>query len=444
MSNNINILDLRKKIFLSFIDYLKFINIDYCIVGNVTSYPDALDSDIDIVVSNSTYLKINELIKQFCESNKYLLCNRVQHEATAKRFDIALIDHNAMEIGFLALDICSDYRWDSYLLIKSNILLQNRKLINFNGSRFYVCYEPINFLYYLIKKIVKKDISQFQFLFLVNLWTNNKVEIYKSLQHFFSKKLLSDLIYIFDNKDFTLFNELFLRKLKNELYKNNSKLLAGKLRNIGRIYNRMFKPTGLVVAFLGCDGSGKSTLINSLKGEKFSDEIFQSYKYYHLYPYKSKNHKQHVSINPHNQILRSKFLSNLKILYWFSFFTFGYWRWIHKFKVKNNLIIFDRYYQDILVDPKRYRHNGNNWLTLLVERMIPKPELFFIIDAPEDLILSRKQEVSRMEVKRQRYAYLELHNTLNNTFVIDNSQTPETATFRIKSKILSYLESRYK
>jgi thymidylate kinase len=69
------------------------------------------------------------------------------------------------------------------------------------------------------------------------------------------------------------------------------------------------------------------------------------------------------------------------------------------------LVVFDRYYQDLLIDPLRYRYSGPMWLAKLVSRFVPAPDLQFVVDAEDDVILSRKREVPPEELRRQREGY---------------------------------------
>jgi hypothetical protein len=71
--------------------------------------------------------------------------------------------------------------------------------------------------------------------------------------------------------------------------------------------------------------------------------------------------------------------------------------------------MFDRYFQDLLVDPLRYRYGGPTWFARLLNRFVPPPDLIFLVlDAEEEVILSRKREVPREELRRQRASYRQL------------------------------------
>ena len=69
----------EESIFKNFIYFLNSKDIDYVLLGNVSGYPLIIDSDIDIAVSNDSFLKINSLIKEFSHIYGLLICNCFCH-----------------------------------------------------------------------------------------------------------------------------------------------------------------------------------------------------------------------------------------------------------------------------------------------------------------------------------------------------------------------------
>ena len=63
----------------------------------------------------------------------------------------------------------------------------------------------------------------------------------------------------------------FIRKKKSSYFKN-----------ILRIINRLFFKTGFHIVFVGTDGSGKSTQINSLINSNILN-LFRGYEIFHLF-----------------------------------------------------------------------------------------------------------------------------------------------------------------
>jgi len=126
-----------------------------------------------------------------------------------------------------------------------------------------------------------------------------------------------------------------------------------------------------------------------------------------------------IVVDPHGKPPRSALLSLAKILVW----LIEEW-YAHFFQDdKETPLICDRYYHDLLIDPKRYRYGGPRWAAKLVGKLIPKPGLWVLLDAPAQVLQARKQEVPLEETARQCLAYLTFVRKQRNYVIIDASQS---------------------
>jgi len=126
-----------------------------------------------------------------------------------------------------------------------------------------------------------------------------------------------------------------------------------------------------------------------------------------------------IVINPHGKPPRSAVLSLAKILVW----LMEEW-YASLFKDSNEqLLICDRYYHDLLVDPKRYRYGGPMWVAWLVGKLMPQPKLWVLLDAPAEVLQARKQEVPAKETARQRQAYLKFVRKQREHVIVEASQS---------------------
>jgi thymidylate kinase len=73
---------------------------------------------------------------------------------------------------------------------------------------------------------------------------------------------------------------------------------------------------------------------------------------------------------------------------------------------------------------------------------MPKPDLVILLDAPAELVQSRKREVPLAETVRQRKAYLTLVRGLQNGRVVDASQPFERVTEALNDLIIEHLRAR--
>jgi thymidylate kinase len=125
-----------------------------------------------------------------------------------------------------------------------------------------------------------------------------------------------------------------------------------------------------------------------------------------------------INVCPHGKPPRSVLTSLAKILVW----LMEEW-YAHLFMDKNGrLLICDRYYHDLLIDPMRYRYGGPLRIARLVGKLMPQPSLWVLLDAPAEVLQARKQEVSRQESARQRQAYLAFVGQQRQFAIVDASQ----------------------
>lgn len=199
---------------------------------------------------------------------------------------------------------------------------------------------------------------------------------------------------------------------------------------------------GIIIVFLGPDGSGKSSVIEQII--PILSPKFQRTCYIHLHPrfgIKAKGKSTPVT-NPHGQLSRGLLSSTAKLLYFLNVYCFGYLLKIRPMMIQNTLVIFDRYYHDLLVDPIRYRYGGPMWFARWVAKLIPKPDFFILLDAPPEVLQSRKQEVPFEETVRQRQAYLELVRGMKNGLVVGASQSLDEVVAEICEIILGFMSKR--
>jgi len=203
---------------------------------------------------------------------------------------------------------------------------------------------------------------------------------------------------------------------------------------------KILKPSGLAISFLGPDGSGKSTIIDELLNHQLP---FHRHDYFHLKPIiKKKNIGENtVIVDPHKYPVYSTFKSIIKVLYYIGLYNTGWLLNILPLKFKSSLVIFDRYYDDMLVDYKRYRYGGSIAFARAVRLIIPRPELYFILVADPKVIYARKQEVSFEELQRQVEAYKQLTDN-KRYFLICVDRLPKEITAEILSIILEEMSER--
>jgi thymidylate kinase len=131
-----------------------------------------------------------------------------------------------------------------------------------------------------------------------------------------------------------------------------------------------------------------------------------------------------------------------KVFFLLADYVFGYLFQLAPAMMRSDMIIFDRYLYDLLVDSRRVRYGGPRWLLRLAASLVPRPDLVILLDAPAEVLWSRKQEVTFEEVTRQRAGYLEVASDLPQAVVIDAAQLPTDVAGSALAAIVEFYSMR--
>jgi thymidylate kinase len=184
-----------------------------------------------------------------------------------------------------------------------------------------------------------------------------------------------------------------------------------------------------VVAFLGPDGAGKSTILDIIRVELAKRHLDCECRYFapgYLRRYRPKSDAQ-ITVNPHQGVQYGFLLTLAKLFLLLFEFRMG----ISQLRGQSGFFLFDRYLLDVLVDPRRYRIGTIRWWMRMLLKLAPRPDLLVIVVAPADIIQSRKQEVPREETLRQIGAYMALADSIVPSIVVQNTSTPREAALAI-------------
>ena len=191
------------------------------------------------------------------------------------------------------------------------------------------------------------------------------------------------------------------------------------------------------IVLLGPDGAGKSSVISGLI-QKLKPEGYTA-KTRHLKPQlvmpQLRDNPNSVVIDPHGRLPRGVILSLAKIWVWLLEEWYSYL--FHE--GRETLLICDRYYHDLLIDPLRYRFGGPLWMARLVGKLMPRPDLWLLLNAPAEVLQGRKQEVASEETARQAEAYLTFISKQPRHVIVDASQALDKVIADAEQAIIQLL-----
>ena len=211
----------------------------------------------------------------------------------------------------------------------------------------------------------------------------------------------------------------------------------------------------VTIAFLGTDGSGKSTIINAVI--PILNEAFHSGVHYeHMRPNympslavamgkKRKVEPVTVCTDPHAGKPSGFLGSLLRLNYYMIDYTYGYFRKIYLDKsVKTHVWIFDRYYYDYLIDPQRGRIQLPEWMIRFYGLFVPTPDIIICLGTDAKKIHERKPELPLEEVERQVNKLQNFARKHKKAVWIDTGCSIEESTKQTMDAILSIMTKRFK
>lgn len=239
---------------------------------------------------------------------------------------------------------------------------------------------------------------------------------------------------------------------------NDLQSLASRLRyRFGQFLKlkRFMHPLGYTIAFLGADGSGKSTIINGIS-PILNEAFHKGVRYEHMRPNylpslavltgkKSKDAVAEVCENPHGG-KPSGFLGSLvRLSYYWLDYTYGYFRKIYVDKsIKNHIWIFDRYFYDYINDPLRVCIRLPKWLMKCYGLFVPTPDLTICLGTDPEKIHARKPELPMGEVCRQVKTLRMFAERNRKAVWIDTGCSVEESVQQTMATILEMMSQRFK
>jgi hypothetical protein len=96
--------------------------------------------------------------------------------------------------------------------------------------------------------------------------------------------------------------------------------------------------------------------------------------------------------------------SALLAYHWIDHFLGG-WLRFRPVRARGGLVLAERGWWDLAVDSRRYRLSAPKRTILALGRLLPRPDVVFVLDAPSTVLVERKAELPAAELARQARAW---------------------------------------
>lgn len=199
---------------------------------------------------------------------------------------------------------------------------------------------------------------------------------------------------------------------------------------------RWREPSGLLIACLGPEGSGRTRVVAQLSAQPLAP--FAQAHTMELRP----RMMRPVPVNPDSRIPRGRLGTWAKLMMFVADYWLGYWLQIRPKLVRATMVVSNRYFDDILVDPSRYRIDRLRALARWLLPWIPRPELWLVFDVPSEVLQTRTREVAAEEAARLRSEYRKVLRRREDVVVLDAGRPIEEVSAEAERAIVAQLARR--
>ncbi len=412
----------------------------YCVLSGYDQLPESFDTDIDFMVDAEDFERMPQIIEHVAHNTNTKLFHTVGHELSARSYSLGF--QAGGQLIIVQPDSTADYRHFGLLWLKAHDVLATRRM---HPKGFWIPSAAHEFVYYLIKRLNKRYLSEEHGQKLHRLYVEDPAGCDLAIARFWkggNRVTLSQMASANNWVKMESDLELIRAELKRNSEESVIQRIASGPTHIVHHIRRAMMPTGGCIAIMGPDGAGKSAVIDAIRQQfRFA---YHKVKCFHLRPKSLRPGKdtQQVVTDPHGKPPRGTILSVLKVFFLIADYWLGYAMKIAPATRRSQLIVFDRYIYDLLVDSKRVRYGGPAWLLKLAALVVPRPDIVILLDAPAEVLWSRKQEVPFEEVVRQRDRYCKVATGLSFAKTVNADQPLADVIRDVDTVIVEHYQRR--
>jgi thymidylate kinase len=425
----------RRNLILALFGRLDAGGVRYVALHSYESLPDDLPSDLDLAVHPADAGALAAVFAAL-RTMGYQPVQCLNYAVAGYYFVFLWNEDDGLHS--LAIDFTFEHREGGRILMSGAELIEGRV----RHGAFWIPCPQTEFGYLLGKKTMKGNLPERQALRLGKLAEQmGRTTAEAVAARWFGEESKGRVVdACLSGEMGALMDEMRSRFLRTLFRRDPLNALRHHVTELPRMLRRLLRPAGLSVAVLGPDGAGKSTLVKEIVRQV--QPAFRSTRVYHWRPYVLRGKLRTSASDPHGKPADSSPRSSLRLIAHVLDYWLGYALRIRPALAHAGLVVFDRYFQDLLADPRRYRYGGPVWMVNAAARLVPDPDLVLILDAPEEIVRARKQEVAPAEIARQRRVYHGLAAAFPRTTILNAAEPADTVSRQACRAVTGLMASR--
>lgn len=407
--------------------------VNYAVLRNFNDLPRSIGNDLDVLIHPNDILKAEEIVNRVASNNGFSIFKIVRrfryngfYMFNEKHQDFVLID--------LFTGLCKGWRCyaDAEKVLNRKVWLEG----------FYALKETDEMSTIICKELLTYGIVR-------SKYKKRFEEIFGTKSFSFSK---CDFNLLTKKSQFKLYsqegNEQLFEGITIKIKSNDwSNILPYLFFRLKAISMQIFGKRTLI-ALIGPDGVGKSTLSARLSGFLEKNSLFSEVKVYHhrfdILPQLSRfDMRRKTSLESNSpagnsdDIIHGRLRTFVYMVYYGLDYILGYFV-LFSNKCKGGAVIFDRYVYDFYIQ-KSYRKVS--WSTKrFYEALIPKPNIVVFLYANPHVVVNRKNELSLKEHIEQNEVCLNLlRDNQNRALFCNCNMDIEKSVSKLNSLVLKKL-----
>lgn len=435
-----------------FDDYIKLLEeygIKYFILRNFEGLPEINESkDIDLIIEPGKYNIASKLLLTIFKQHNLEYYYVVKYERVRCWFGMNATDDFAIHIDLIEGYINKGFEiFDFAQMYANTVNYKNYKVLN----------EPYDISMLLLYKVIGAKQLKKRYQDKISMgYRHSEDQIKMILIDILGADLANKICQKLDNNDFDWIvghaTEISKKSKVIALKKHPAKTLGNIIAFLAEKFYRVGvcpKKYRKLIALEAPDGTGKSTFIDALTvmlAETFVCDI-EKMNVYHFRPSVLPNlgavgekagvMKQDTDFeNPHRNKPANPISSLVRMGYYWLDYVVGGAICVRKDVQFDKITIFDRYIYDFIIDPLRSRINLPHIFRVIFAKLVQQPKIVFVLNAPAEVIYSRKQELTMDEIKRQLIEFEKLKTLGSNFVTINANQSPDKMVDDAKKIIL--------
>ncbi len=366
------------------------------------------ESDLDILLTQDD----QELLYERISEHPLVLKMCRFRQSFMDRLEIHLVDGT-----FLSLDLITDLRRKALRMMSATVLLERAVQDQF-GIRRLLLEDQLEYAI-LFYGLNNHPIPQKYAAIIEKLSGKRREAFAERLATTYGfEKNVSSLVHDLENSPPQL-----RKRLKGLELNDRSKRVRLNIQYYADLIRRWCSGNGMVITFSGVDGAGKSTVIEATAkavGQAYRRKVKVLRHRPSVLPIisalrygKKAAEDRSTSQLPRQGTNRNMLSSLLRFAWYFTDYVLGQWYiWLF-FQRRGYVVLYDRYYFDMIADPERSNMRLPAFIVEIAGKLVRKPDLNFLLTADPETIRARKQELPLKDIQSLTQKYRQLFQKLS-------------------------------